>query len=75
MNNLLYMLHTTPIIDKITLASISEETRRDSTLAEICKMVKQGNTYMPMDASEEVKRFKAILPEITITGNDILLEK
>ena len=41
LNNLLYTLHTTPIIDHITLATIPRETAKDETLAQLIKIVKK----------------------------------
>ena len=73
-NNLLYTLHTTPIIDKITLKSIAEETASDEVLAKLQEIIKSGQTWIPKHEGESLQKFKAILPEITITGNGILLK-
>ena len=73
-NNLLYMLHTTPIVDRITLKAIAEETSNDETLNKLQMIVQEGKTWIPKDADESLKKFKPILPEITITGNGILLK-
>ena len=67
-NNLLYMLHTTPIVDRISLKTISEETSKDETLSKLQKMVREGRTWIPKDADESLRKFKSILPEITIAG-------
>ena len=74
LNNLLYTLHTTPIIDRITLAGIAQATSSDNVLAELRNMVKRGHRHIPKSAREELKRFTKILPEITVTGNGILLK-
>ena len=37
-------------------------------------MVKKGQTHVPKSAGEELKRFSRIMPEITVTGNGILLK-
>ena len=74
LNNLLYMLHTTPIIDHISLATISKETKKDETLKELLEIVKNGKTWLPKECSADLKKFKEILPEITITNNEILLK-
>ena len=74
LNNLLYTLHTTPIIDKITLKRIAEETANDTTLSKLQEIVKTGKTWIPKHAEEALQNFKTILPEITITGNGILLK-
>ena len=74
LNNLLYTLHTTPIIDYISLATISRETAKDETLAQLIKIVKKGDTWLPKNCSSNLRKFKEILPEITITNNEILLK-
>ena len=74
LNNLLYTLHTTPIMDRITLKTISEETSKDNVLAELKKIVKAGQTWIPKYAEEGLQKFKTVLPEITVTGNGILLK-
>ena len=73
-NNLLYMLHTTPIMDRIGLKTIAEETANDVVLMKLQKIVKSGKTWIPKNSEESLQRFRAILPEITITGNGILLK-
>lgn len=73
-NNLLYMLHTTPIVDRITLKAIAEETTSDSILSKLQNIVKSGKTWISKDEQESLLKFKNILPEITITGNGILLK-
>ena len=73
-NNLLYALHTTPIIDRITLKAIAEETASDRVLMKLQKIVKASQTYIPNHEDEDLLKFKPILPEITITGNGILLK-
>ena len=73
-NNLLYALHTTPIVDKITLKCIAEETVKDEVLSKLVKLVKSGQTWIHKSEDESLLKFKAILPEITITGNGILLK-
>ena len=50
LNNLLYMLHTTPIIDHISIAAIARETSNDNTLSYIADLVKNGKTWIPKDA-------------------------
>ena len=73
-NNLLYMLHTTPIIDKITLKTIAAETAKDTVLTKLKNIVATGKTWIPKHAEEALLKFKSILPEITVTGNGILLK-
>ena len=73
-NNLLYTLHTTPIIDKITLKSIAEETANDEVLVKLTEIVKSGKTWVPKEEEEAIQKFKPLISEITITGNGILLK-
>ena len=73
-NNLLYTLHTTQIIDHITLGKIATETHKDKTLSEIQMCLREGYSRVPRNASEEVKRFDPIMQELTITANGIILK-
>ena len=68
------MLHTTPIVDHISLATISRETEKDRTLKQLSEIIRNGKTWLPPNSSAELKKFKEILPEITITNNKILLK-
>ena len=61
-------------MDKITLKAISEETENDTVLKKLKKIIKSGKTWIPKDEEEKLQSFRAILPEITITGNGILLK-
>ena len=74
LNNLLYVLHTTPVIDHISLATISEHTATDPTLKHLTSLIKEGKTWIHKSTDPKFKRFQPILPEITITGNGILLK-
>jgi len=74
LNNLLYLMHTTPIMDKITLSRIATETAKDPILTELKTLLKEGKMYIPKSAKEELKRFAEIMGQITITGNGILLK-
>ena len=74
LNNLLYALHTTPIIDHIGIANISRETSKDETLKQLIKIVKKGDRWIPKNCSPKLRKFNEILPEITITGNEILFK-
>ena len=74
LNNLLYTLHTTPIVDRITLARIASETAKDETLISLRNIVEKGQTFIPKSASESLLKFQPILSQITVTGNGILLK-
>ena len=75
LNNLLYLLHTTPIMDKITLSKIATDTAKDATLAKLISLLKEGKTYIPKGSNHELKKFQQILNLITVTGNGILLKE
>ena len=74
LNNLLYVLHTAPITDTITLAKIATETSADDTLRDLRTIIHKGQTWIPKTASKQLQKFKQILPTITVTGNGILLK-
>lgn len=73
LNNLLYLLHTTPIIDHIGIAAIAKSTNEDPVLPQLRSIFQKGQTWIPKE-NRELFKFKNILPEITVTGNDILLK-
>ena len=68
------MLHTTPIIDHISLAKISSETVQDTTLKELTKIIEKGQSWIPKSADTALKKFQQILPELTLTANKIILK-
>ena len=74
LNNLLYTLHTTPIMDHIGLAAIAKATNNDENLKQLRDIVIKVQTWIPKTAKKELLLFKQILPEITVTGNGILLK-
>ena len=75
LNNLLYMLHTTPVMDSIGLATIAQHTNDDATLTALSKLVKAGHTWIPKNADAQLRKFSSIMPTITVTGNGILLKE
>ena len=46
-NNILYMLHTTPIIDHIGLSTVAEHTTSDPILKDLRKIIKERKTWIP----------------------------
>ena len=74
LNNLLYMLHTTPVMDQISIGAISTETQSDPVLSKLLKILKDGQTWIPKNADSELKKFQQILPELTLTANQIILK-
>ena len=75
LNQLLYILHTTPVMDSIGLATIAEHTSKDSTLSALRSIIQTGKTWIPKDANEDLQKFASVLPTITLTGNGILLKE
>ena len=71
-NNMLCMLHTTPIIDHIGLSTIAEHTASDPILKDLREIIKEGKTWILRDSSPKLYKFKGIPPEIAVTGNGIL---
>ena len=74
-NNILYMLHSTPIINHIGLSTIAEHTTSDPILKDLREIIKEGKTWIPKDSGPKLYKFKEILPEITVTGNGIFFKK
>ena len=74
LNNLLYMLHTTPITDHIGLGQIATETAKDGTLQIIAQRLKSGKRWTDSNDSQAVAKFKPIMPELTVTANGIILK-
>ena len=74
LNNLLYMLHATPVTDTIGLGQIAVETGKDQTLNKIKEKLAKGNRWIHKSDTKEVAQFKEILPELTVTANGIILK-
>ena len=73
-NNRLYTLHTTPIMDHIGLGTISVETEKDSTLKQLLHILRTSQSWIPKTASAKLRKFHKILSELTVTGNGIILK-
>ena len=74
LNNLLYALHTTPVMDHIGLSTIAEHTTSDTTLNCLRSMIKNGQPWIHKSESAQLRKFGSILAEITTTGNGILMK-
>ena len=61
-------------MDNIGIASNNKATKEDLVLTELMKIIRKGQNWIPKNSPEELKKFKSILDEITITGNDILMK-
>jgi hypothetical protein len=68
-NNLLYMLHSTPVMDSIGIGNIAMHTKMDETLTELAKIIQNGRKWIPKTSHPKVRRFEQLIPEITIAGN------
>ena len=74
LNNLLYMLHATPIVDHISLAQIAKKTDSDPVLSRVRELVRQGAKTASRDDVDDVRRFNQLLADMTVTGNGIILK-
>ena len=61
LNNLLYTLHTTPIMDHIGIAAIAKATNNNENLKQLRDIVTKGQFWIPKTAKKELLRFKQIL--------------
>ena len=71
LQKLLYILHTTPIMDHITLAAIAKATAEDPTLGILQNLIREGKTWIPKGFDIKIQKF--ILHEM-IAGNGIILK-
>ena len=74
LNNLLYTLHTTPLMDHIGLSTISSHTQQDETLRVLSSIIQKGQTWIPKESAPQLRRFSSILHSLTIPGNGIILK-
>ena len=68
------MLHTTPVMDCIGFTKIAKETESDPTLSKIKEYVWKNQNWIPKSDPTELQKFQGILPEISVSGNGILLK-
>ena len=61
-------------MDCIEIATIAKEKAADPALSKIVSYVKKGQAWIPKLDAKAVQRFKTIMPELTVTGNGILLK-
>ena len=61
-------------MDHIGIAAIAKATNNDQNLKQLRDIVTKRQTWFPKTAKKELLCFKQILPEITVTGNGILLK-
>ena len=73
-SNLLYMLHSTQVVDYISIGKISEETRKDKVLCKIQNMIRKGQRSIPKNEDDDVRKFDPILQDLTLAANGIILK-
>ena len=73
-NQHLFMIHTTPITDRIGLDKIAKETEEDPVLHDLKKIVESRKRWIPNNSSSDLKKFSSILDIITTTPSGILLK-
>ena len=56
------------------IGAIAQATSEDQTLQKIAALIKKGQTWIPKTETAEVQRFRPILPQLTVTGNGIILK-
>ena len=74
LNNLLYLLDTTPVVDYIGLAAIAQSTKEDPILNRLSRIVINGKTWISKSSPAKLQKFEHILPEITVAGNGVLFK-
>ena len=71
----LFMIHTTPITDKMGLNNIATQTTKDPILKELKRIVESGKTWIDKNAPSELLKFAPILHTISTTNSGILLKE
>ena len=74
LDNLLYVLHSTPVTDCIGLQNISVETKNDATLQKVITKVINNQPITKSDDTK-VQQFRQIQPELSLSNNGILLHR
>ena len=72
LNNLLYLVSTTPIVDYIGYTIIAKRTKEDPVVNKLLRIVINGKTRSPKSSHAKLQKFKQILQEITVAGNGVL---
>ena len=73
LNNLLYMLHATPVTDSIDLEKIADATKKDKTLQQLTNIIKNGLHIRKSDDTK-IRKFEQLITEISVCGSGILLK-
>ena len=74
LNRLFFTLHTTPVMDTIGISTIVDETKKDKTLIRLTKLLEKGKNCIPKNESKQVKQFKSIPNELTLSANGLILK-
>ena len=72
--NILYMFHTTPIIDNLGLTRIARKTNKVEILKQLREIIERGPRWIPNTSDACLKKFEQVIPEITLTSNGIILK-
>ena len=70
----LFMIHTTPITDRIGLNTIAKQTKEDPTLRELKNIIQSERRWIDKNAPNDLRKFAPILDTITTTNSGILLK-
>ena len=74
-SNLLYMLHSTQVVDRMGIGHIATETLKDETLSKIQAFIRKGQTTIPRQESDGVRKFAPIMHELTLAANGIVMKQ
>ena len=71
--NILYMLHTTPIVGKLGLTYIASETNKDKIVKLLKEIIERGQRWIPRTCNRNLQKFEQTIPEIALNSNEIPL--
>ena len=74
LNNLLFQLHTAPIIDQMGMKEIAIATKADRTLQKISKYLTKGKLRIANSEDCNTLKFQQIMSELFLSGNGIILK-
>ena len=72
LNNLLYLLHTTPVVDYIGLATIAQRTKEDPVLNGLSRIGINGKMWISKSSPAKLQKFEQIIPEMLYYLQEIL---
>ena len=62
-------------IDCMGIGAIVQATSEDQTLQKIATLIKNGQTWIPKTQPSKVQHLRHIFPQLTLTGNGIILDE